>query len=99
MNLSRRPTAIDVFAGCGGLTTGLKKAGFRVLEQIGDFVVAIVRADRHRTATQSVQRKMMKDEFRTLIEKYRHAMPGSVARSGILTTAEFHLVSRFVPGP
>src|SRR6266849_6255285 len=41
MARQRKPKAIDLFSGCGGLSLGLKQAGFRVLGAIDNDPLAI----------------------------------------------------------
>ena len=41
MSTKKKPKALDLFCGCGGLTLGLKKAGFRVIGGIDNDPVAV----------------------------------------------------------
>jgi DNA (cytosine-5)-methyltransferase 1 len=49
--LSRKPKALDLFCGCGGLSVGLKRAGFRILAGIDSDSLAVkTYAKNHRRA-------------------------------------------------
>jgi DNA (cytosine-5)-methyltransferase 1 len=41
MKRMERPIALDIFSGCGGLTVGLKKAGFKVIGAVDNDALAV----------------------------------------------------------
>jgi DNA (cytosine-5)-methyltransferase 1 len=41
MKKVKRPVAVDIFSGCGGLTVGLKKAGFKVIGAVDNDSIAV----------------------------------------------------------
>src|SRR6266403_1380849 len=46
----KRLTAVDLFGGCGGLTTGLRRAGFKILGMIENDPLAVkTYSSNHRT--------------------------------------------------
>lgn len=68
--VSTKPTAIDLFSGCGGLTLGLKQAGFRVVGAVEiDPLAADTYRDNHpevKVWEKDVRRLSGKDILKTL---------------------------------
>jgi hypothetical protein len=68
-----------------------------MVEQEGDFVLAVVGADGDGAAAQCIQGEMMEHELRPLVEQDGHAVSGPIACCGVVGLAFFDFVPGLLP--
>ena len=66
----------------------------RVLHLVEHFVVPVLRIDRHDAAAQRVERQVVKEELRAVLQQQGHAVAVAVAGRGVRDTQPFDLGGR-----
>ena len=68
-----------------------------VVQQIGHLVVAVVGIDRHDARAERVQRQVVEEELRPVLEQDRDAVAVAVARGGVEVAQPLHLGAALSP--
>ncbi len=69
-NLSRsRPTAIDLFCGCGGLSLGLRRAGFKIVAAVDNHDLSVATYGLNHKRTLLIQDDIRSVDARVLMKK------------------------------
>jgi hypothetical protein len=65
---------------------GHGQVGLRVVHLVEHLVVPVVRIDRHDAAAEGVERQIVKEELRAVLEQQRHAMAVAIAGGSVHVT-------------